>query len=175
MNGAVAVLVGIAGTQEHHIDGERLVEQPLLALDLDDLHQVLLGDIVEFAAAVAGVGKGVQAHVGDGADVVGRDVPVHVGDDALGQVIRLDLVAQGQIAQLGGPVVAAGAVPVALARREEQRQIAGMARLQEPLLQCLGQRLRAGAADKAAGGDGIAVVHQQRRLLGGKHANFFHA
>ena len=191
VNGAVAVLVGVAGTQEHHIDGERLVEQPLLALDLDDLHQVLLGDIVEFAAAVAGVGKGVQAHVGDGADVVGRDVPVHVGDDALGQVIRLDLVAQGQIAQLGGPVpvaaddpldhalvavvVAAGAVPVALARREEQRQISGMARLQEPLLQCLGQRLRAGAADKAAGGDGIAVVHQQRRLLGGKHANFFHA
>ncbi|CAN4041437.1 2-C-methyl-D-erythritol 2,4-cyclodiphosphate synthase, partial [Dysosmobacter welbionis] len=93
VNGAVAVLVGVAGTQEHHIDGERLVEQPLLALDLDDLHQVLLGDIVEFAAAVAGVGKGVQAHVGDGADVVGRDVPVHVGDDALGQVIRLDLVA----------------------------------------------------------------------------------
>ena len=66
-------------------------------------------------------------------------------------------------------------IAVALACREEQRQISGMARLQEPLLQCLGQRLRAGAADKAAGGDGIAVVHQQRRLLGGKHANFFHA
>ncbi|CAN4045420.1 DNA topoisomerase IA, partial [Dysosmobacter welbionis] len=27
VNGAVAVLVGVAGTQEHHIDGERLVEQ----------------------------------------------------------------------------------------------------------------------------------------------------
>ena len=191
VDGAVAVLIGVAGPQEHHVDGESLVQQQLLALDVDDLHQVLRGAVVQLAAAVAGVGKGVQAHGGDGADVVGGDVPVHVGDDALGQVVRLDLVGQGQVAQLGGPVpvaaddplhhalvavvVAAGAVPVALAGREEQRQILGMAGLQKSLFQCLGQRLRAGAADKSAGGDGVAVVHQQRRLFSGKHANFFHA
>ena len=111
--------------------------------------------------------------------------------DALGQVIGLDLVGQGQVAQLGGPVpvaaddplhnalvavvVSAGAVPVALTGGEEQRQILGVSGLQEPLFQCLGQRLRTGAAHKAAGGDGVAVLDQQRRLLGGKHANFFHA
>ena len=191
MDGAVAVLVGVAGPQEHHVDGESLVEQQLLALDVDDLHQVLLGAVIQLAAAVAGVCEGVQAHGGDGADVVGGDIPVHVGDDALGQVIGLDLVGQGQVAQLGCPVpvaaddtlhhalmavvVAAGAVPVALTGREEQRQVPGVPRLQKPLFQSLGQRLRAGAAHKSAGGDGVAVVDQQRRLLGGKHANFFHS
>src|SRR5699024_6885300 len=112
VDGAVAVLIGVAGPQEHHVDGESLVQQQLLALDVDDLHQVLRGAVVQLAAAVAGVGKGVQAHGGDGADVVGGDVPVHVGDDALGQVVRLDLVGQGQVAQLGGPVPVAADDPL---------------------------------------------------------------
>ena len=122
---------------------------------------------------------------------MGGDVAVHVGDDALGQVIGLDLVGEGQVAQLGGAVpvaadhaldhalmavvVAAGAVPVTLTGCEEQRQVTGMASLQEPLLQSGGQRLGAGAADEAAGGNGIAVIDQQGRFLCGEHANFLHA
>jgi len=87
--------------------------------------------------------------MGDGAHLVGSNVTVHVGDDALGQVVGLDLVLQCQRAQRGGAipvsaddaldhtlvavVVAAGAVPVALTGREEQRQVTGVAGLQEPL------------------------------------------
>ena len=92
VNGAVAVLIGIGAAEEADVDGEALVQQALLALDVHQLHQVFLRAGVQLAAAVAGVGEGVQAHVGDGADVMGGDVAVHMGDDTLGQVIGLDLV-----------------------------------------------------------------------------------
>ncbi len=191
VDGAVAVLVGVAATNEHHIDGESLIEQPLLTLDIDDLHDVLSGGAVELAAAVAGIHEGIQAHMGDGAHLVGGDVAVHMGDDALGQVVGLDLVLQRQRAQRCGAVpvaaddaldhalvavvVAAGAVPVALTCREEQRQVTGMAGLQKSLFHRFAERLRAGRADEAAGGDGVAVVDQQGGLLGGDDAYFLHA
>ena len=107
MNGAVAVLIGIGAADQAHIDGDGLVEQPFLTADMYQLHQILLGALVELAALVAGIHKGVQTHMGDGADVVGGNVPVHMGDDALGQVVGLQLVGQSQLAQLGG------AIPVA--------------------------------------------------------------
>ena len=190
VDGAVAILVGVAAPDEHHIDGEGLIQQPLLTLNIDDLHDILGGGAVQLAAAVAGIHKGIQAHMGDGADLVGGDVPVHMGDDALGQVVGLDLVLQRQRAQGGGAVpvsaddaldhtlvavvVAAGAVPVALTGREEQRQVTGVAGLQEPLFHRFAERLRAGRADKAAGGDGVAVVDQQGGLLSGDDAYFLH-
>ena len=191
MHRAVAVLVGVAAPDQADVDGDGLVEEPLLALNIHDLHQVLFRALVQLAAAVPGVHEGVQAHVGDGPDVVGRDVPVHVGDDALGQVIGFQLIGQGQLAQFGGPVpvaanhpfahalvakvVASGAIPVALARSEEEGQVPGVSRLHIPLLQGLGQGLGAGAADKPASGDGVAVLDHQRRLFRSDDANFFHA
>ena len=62
-------------------------------------------------------------------------------------------------------VVAAGAVAVALAGREEQRQIVRMAGLQKALFQRLGQGLRTGAGDEAAGGDRVAVLYFQGGLF----------
>ena len=191
VDGAVAVLIRIGAAEEAHVDGEALVQQALLTLDIHQLYQVFLGALVQLAAAVAGVGEGIQAHMGDGADVVGGDVAVHVGDDALGQIIGLDLVRQSQVAQLGGAVpvaadntldhalmavvVAAGTVPVALTGREEQRQITGMTGLQEPVFQSDRQCLGAGTANEAAGGDGIAVVDHQSRFFSSNHTNFLHA
>ena len=129
--------------------------------------------------------------MGDGANLVGGDVTVHMGDDALRQVVGLDFVLQRQRAQRGGAVpvatddaldhtlvtvvVAAGAVLVALTGREEQRQVTGMAGLQKSLFHRFAERLRAGRADKAAGGDGVAVVDQQGGLLGGDDAYLLHA
>ena len=136
MDGAVAVFISVGAADQAHIDGDGLVEQALLAVNVHQLHQVFLGALVELAALVTGVYEGVQANVGDGADVVGGDVAVHVGDDALRQVIGLQLVGQSQLAQLSGAVpvtadyplahtlvaevVAAGAVPVALTGCKEQ-------------------------------------------------------
>ena len=190
VNGAVAVLVGVAAPDEHHVDGEGLIQQPLLPLDADNLHDVLGGGTVQLAAAVAGVYKGIQTHMGDGADLMGGDVTVHMGDDALGQIVGLDLILQCQRTQRGGAipvtaddaldhalvtiVVTAGAVPMALTGCKEQRQVTGVAGLQEPLFHRLAESLRAGRADKAAGGDGVAVIDQQGGLFGGDDAYFLH-
>jgi len=72
-------------------------------------------------------------------------------------------------------VVAAGAVPVALTGCKEQSQVAGMAGFHETVFQSLGQRLGAGAANEATGGDGVAVLDHQGRFLSGNDTYFFHA
>ena len=54
------------------------------------------------------------------------------------------------------------------------RQIPGMTGFQEPLFQGDGQRLGAGAADEAAGGDGVAVIDHQGRFFSGDDTYFFH-
>ena len=108
---------------------------------------------------------------------MGGDVPVHVGDDALRQVVGLDLPLQRQRAQTRGAVpmaadhppdharmavvVAAGAVAVSVPGAEKQRQVPGVPRLQKPPLQRGGQCFRAGTAHKPSRGQGIAVPHQQ--------------
>ena len=71
-------------------------------------------------------------------------------------------------------VVAAGAVAVALTGCKEQGQVVRMAGLKETLLQRLGQGFRAGAADKAAGGDRVAVLNLERGLLRRDNAYFLH-
>ena len=188
--GAVAVFVAVGSAQEYDIDREALIQQALLPLDVDDLDQILLGHIVELAAAVARVGKGLEADVGDRANVVRRDIAVHMRNNALRQVVRLDLVGQRQLSQTGravpvaandalyhalvAVVVAAGAVAVALAGREEQRQIVRMAGLQKALFQRLGQGLRTGAGDEAAGGDRVAVLYFQGGLFCRDNAYFLH-
>src|SRR5699024_9946959 len=76
MYGAVAVFVAVGSAQEYDVDREALVEQALLTLDVDDLDQIFLGHVVELAAAVARVGEGLEADMGDRADVVRRDIAV---------------------------------------------------------------------------------------------------
>lgn len=61
-----------------------LVEQSLLTQHLHHLNDVLGGDAVELAALDAGIGKGVQAHMGDVAHLVPRDVPVELGQGGPG-------------------------------------------------------------------------------------------
>ena len=128
--------------------------------------------------------------MGNGADVMSGDITVHMGDDALRQIIGFQLVGQSQLAQLGSAipvaaddplahtfmaeVVAAGAVPVALTGCEEQRQVAGMAGFHKAVFQSLGQRFGAGAADEAAGRDGVAILDHQCRFLSSNNTYFFH-
>lgn len=111
-------------------------------------------------------------------------------NNALRQVVCFDLIVQRELAQTGravpvaaddaldhalmAVVVAAGAVAVALTCCEEQGQVFRVAGLQEALLERLGQGLRAGAAYKAAGSDGIAVLDFEGSFLRGDNANFLH-
>ena len=128
--------------------------------------------------------------MGDGADVVRGDITVHVGDNALGQVVSLDLVCQRQLAQTGSTVpvtadnalnhtfvtvvVAAGTVAVALTCCEKQGQILRMASLKETLFQRLRQCFRASAAYKTAGCNGIAVLYEQGSFVCGQNPYFLH-
>ena len=190
MDGAVAVLVGIGAAQEYDVNREALVEQALLAFDVDNLDEILGGVRVQLAAAVAGIGKGVKADVSDSTNIVRRDIAVHVGDNALRQVVGFDLVVQRKLTQTGGAVpvaadnalyealmavmVAAGAIAVALACRKEQGQILRMAGFEEAFLKRGGKRFGAGAAYETAGCDGIAVIDQQGGFFRGQYTNSFH-
>ena len=190
MYGAVAVFVAVGCAQEHNIDREALVQQALLTFNVDDLDQIFLGYVVELAAAVARVNEGLQADMGDRADVVRGDIAVHVRDNALRQVVGFNLVVQRQLTQTGravpvaaddaldhalmAVVVAAGAVTVALTGCKEQGQVVRVAGLKETLFQRLGQGFRAGAADKTAGGDGVAVLNLERGLFRRDNAYFLH-
>ena len=190
MYGAVAVLIAVRSTQEYNVDREALVQQALLTLDVNNLYQIFLGNVVQLAAAVARVSKGLQTNVGDGADVVGSDVAVHMGDNALRQVVSLDLVVQSELTELRSAVpvaadnalyhalvavmVAAGAVAVALTGCEEQGQVLRMAGFQKTLLKSLGKGFRAGTGYETAGSNGIAVLNLQGSLLRGDDAYFLH-
>ena len=192
MNGAVAALVAVGSTQEDNVDREALVQQALLALDVDQLNQIFLGYVVQLAAAVARVSEGVQTNVGDGADVVCSDVAVHMGDNALRQVVCLNLILKSKLAEsrstvpvaadnalyhaLVSKVVAAGArgSAVALTCCVEQGHVLRMTGFNKALLQSLGQGLRASAAYEAAGCDGVAIVDQQSSFLSRNNLDFLH-
>jgi hypothetical protein len=50
---------------------------------------------------VARIDKGIGADAGDGARLTGSDVAEQVADDALGEVVGLDLVVDGELLKLG--------------------------------------------------------------------------
>ena len=192
MYGAVAALIAVGCTQEYHINRESLVQQALLAFDLDQLNQIFLGYFVQLAAAVTRVSEGVQTNMGDGAHVMCSDIAVHMGDNALGQVICLDLVLQSQLAQSGstvpvaadnalyhafmGKVVTAGTrgAAVALTCCIEQGHVVRMTSLKEALFYCLGQGLRAGTAYETAGSDGRTVRDHSNSFFRSQNLNFLH-
>ena len=147
----VAGGVGGGGADEGDVDRERLVEQPLLAVELDQPDEILGGGGVDLAAALARVDEGAQADLGEGAGLAGGDVAVEVRDAALRQVVGLDPVLDREPADLGDqppmaaddalrePVMAQPVQPlllaVALPRREQQGQVARLAGRDEALLE----------------------------------------
>ncbi len=190
MYGAVAELIAVGSAQEYNINREALVQQALLAFDLNQLDEVFLGAVIQLAAAVARVSKGVQTDMGNGADVVRRDIAVHMGNNALRQVVCFDLVVQRQLTELRCAIpvtadnalnhalvtvmVAAGAVTMALTCCEEQGQILRMTGFEEALLQCGGQGFRAGTAYETAGGNRIAILDAQSSLFRRDNLYFLH-
>ena len=129
---------------------------------------------------LARVDEGAQAHLGEGAGLAGGDVAIEVRDHALRQVVGLDPVLHRQPADLGDqppmpadhaleqPVMPEPVEPlllaVALPRREQQRQVARLAGLEEAPLQPGQQIVRRADADEARGADRVAAADQGHGL-----------
>ena len=80
------------------IDRERPEEEPLLAGQLDHLHEVLGGGPL-FAPGVPGVDVGVETHRRDQTGPAGRDLPTQLGKDTLGERICLDQALLDELTQ----------------------------------------------------------------------------
>ena len=143
LHGEIAVGIGGGGADDADVDRKRLVEQAFLAAERDQLDHVLSRAGVELAAAVARIDEGAQADAREMAGPVRRDVAKQMGDDALRQIIGLDLVGDRELLQFGreAPMAAddaldqsvmremieAAMLAVALPRGIDQRQVARLA------------------------------------------------
>ena len=96
------IAVGIAGGRpdDPDIDREGPVEQAFLAVDVDEADEVLLGPVVELAAAVARIDEGAEADARDMPGPMRGDVAEQMRDHALRQIVGLDLVGDGEVLQL---------------------------------------------------------------------------
>ena len=129
LHGDVAVGVGGRAPDDADVDGEGLVEEILLPADGGELDQVLLGDAVELAAAVAGIDEGAKADARDLRRLAGGDVAEEVRENALGKIVGLDLLGDGELLQLGRqpPVTADHAAEHSLAAEVIQATVLAIA------------------------------------------------
>ena len=79
-------------------DRKRLVEQVLLASDRHQLDQILGGARVDLAAAEPRIDESAKADASQMARAVRGDIAEQMRDDALRQVVGLNLVGDGQAA-----------------------------------------------------------------------------
>jgi hypothetical protein len=179
------VRIGSGAAEDGHIDGARLVEQVLPIVDTHQAHDILGSAIVYPPAAVTRIDEGPETHMGQCAGLVRRDVPEQVGDDALGQVIGLDAVFDGQRLKLRhqppmtadytshqalvAQVIESPLLAVSLPGRIHQGQAPGGTRSNETLSQPDAKALGEANADESAGGDRIAIANETHRVLDGNH------
>ena len=188
-HGDVAVGIGGRAADDADVDRERAIEEEFLAVDLDQPDQVLLGAFVDLAAAVARIDERAESHAREVAGPLGRDVAEQMGDDALREIVGLDLVGDRETLQLRhqSPVPADHAphqafvaeviepafLAVALACGIDQREIARLVDRRGVLLRLRQvERLQRHRdlfgetdADEAAGRDRVAVADEADRLL----------
>ena len=143
---------------------------------------------VDLAAAEARVDERADPDARQQPGLARRDVAEQMRDDALRQVVGLDLVGDGQCLQLGhqppvaadhaldqslvAEMVEAAILAVALAGGIDERQVARAAHavrvlprgLDIALFERDGDVLGEADADEAAGGDGVAVANQRNRF-----------
>jgi hypothetical protein len=183
LHGDVSLRIRGGPAQERHVDRQRLVEQVVLTADGDQLDAVLGRPLVDLSAAMPRVDEGTQSHPGQQAGLAGGRVPEQVRDDALWEVVRLDLVSHGHFPQLGrqAPVATHGPLEQALVTqpvqpatlavprgdREHQREVAGGTGLQKTLLQRERQLLGEALPHEPFNHNGIAVTYESHRLGGG--------
>jgi hypothetical protein len=165
LGGHVAVRVSGGAAQEGDVERKAAIEQPLLAVDLHDPHEVFGRDGIDLTALNARIDEGADADPGERARLAGGNVAVEVRDDALGQVIGFDLALQRQAADLWDqpPMAAdhaleqaivaerveAAILSVPLPGREQQREVARFAGFQKAPFKRDQKRIRHADADEA--------------------------
>ena len=83
------------------VDREGAVEEELLALDVHRTNEIFLGAFVDLAAAVARVDEGTEANAGEMSGAPGGDISEEMRDDALREIVGLNLVAIARCCSLG--------------------------------------------------------------------------
>ncbi len=177
----VAVRIRRGATDERHVDRQGFVEEELLAAEGDQLDDFLEGGGVHSTAFQARIDEGAEAHLGERSGLAGANVAVEVRDDALGQVIREDLVVLYEATDLGRePEVAADHAPqqalvgepvepfllgIPLARCMHEREAARGARLKEALLERGQQLLRHSMPAVAGRCEHVAILEHRDRVL----------
>jgi hypothetical protein len=96
----VAVGVGGRRADDPDLDRKRLVEEHLLAVDLHQADEVVLRRRVDLAAALARIDERAEADLGERSRLARGDVANRVRDDALRQVVRLDLAGDRELLEL---------------------------------------------------------------------------
>ena len=190
LEGDVAGRVRRGAADEGDVDLGGGVEQPFLAIDLNELDDLVRRHLVHAGAAMARIDIGMQADLGEEAGLAGGACAVELRDHALGQVVADDLVVLGGLghfrhaAEICGDdalqqalvVEAAGAEAFAVAGAggHDQGQAARGARVDEALLQGGMERLRDAALDEPRRGDDVVMPDEGDRLLGRDHLIFLH-
>src|SRR5208337_4302085 len=121
-------------------------------MDFDEIDDVFGGGGIDPSAAVAWVNEGMQADLGKCARLTSGKVAKQLADDALGQIVGLDLLIQRELANLRHhrPVahhpapqkplmpemVETQILAIPMTRTGEQRQVAGCAGCPEAPLHC---------------------------------------
>ena len=184
LHGDVAVRVGGGAPKERDVEPlECLVEQVLLTVDRHQLDPVFGGAFVDLPTAVARIDKRVEANPGQQPRLSRGGIAKQLRDDPLRQVVGLDLVLHGHLAELTRhpPVPPDGALeqalvaqpvrapplPVSLCHGERQREIPRGAGLQESRLQRQGELFGETLPGEALHDDGVSVTDQRDGLGGG--------
>ena len=96
----VAVAVGGGAADDRDIDRKRLVEQPLLAVDLHQPHQLFGGACIELAATIGRVDEGTETDLGKKPGLASRNLAKQMRYASERQIVGLDVVVDGHPGQL---------------------------------------------------------------------------
>ena len=95
----------VVPAQEGHMDGEGLVEEIVLAIDIhhrDKIFSLGFGQFVELAAIDPGIDKGAEADMGQISRLAGGDVSIELSHSSHGNVVGENLVVVDQFPQPWG-------------------------------------------------------------------------
>ena len=169
--------------------GKRAVEEELLALDVHRTNEIFLGAFVDLAAAVARVDEGTEADAREMSGAPGGDIAEEMRDDALREIVGLNLVRDREALQLGyqspvppnhtldqalmAKVIEAALLSVALTRGVDECEVPRFVFCPDVLLvlrqverlESDGDLFGKADADKASRRDGIVLADQPHGFL----------